>query len=92
MLNTSEQVGSSFGVAILATVAASRYGQLVETTQPEVALTGAFQQAFRAGVGIAVVELLIAFFVLPRLRDKPTSRQTPVGTVTAPKIVPVEKR
>jgi hypothetical protein len=65
LLNTSEQVGASIGVAVLASVAATRTGDLAGVFDPVAALEG-FHLAFRAGIAFAVVELLIALLLVPR--------------------------
>lgn len=86
LLNTSEQVGFSLGIAILASAAASRTAELADRPPLE-ALTGGFQRAFEVGAGIALLATVIAVIFLPaRVRlpvpPSPTTRSLHSGTDT----------
>ena len=58
LLNTSYQVGSSLGLALLATIASG------ETAPDAAALTEGFRHAFVAGGCLALAGSLVALFVL----------------------------
>jgi EmrB/QacA subfamily drug resistance transporter len=69
LLNTSQQVGGAFGVAIASTVAATHFKTLVHAgSSSPVALTGGFQWAFWACglIGLAAIPIT---FLLVRSRD-----------------------
>ena len=61
LINTSQQVGGALGLAILASVANSRTGDLVAGGDPmPVALTEGFQRAFMVGAGFAILGAILA--------------------------------
>jgi EmrB/QacA subfamily drug resistance transporter len=66
LVNTSRQVGGSIGLALLATVATQKTGDLAGTVSNAVALTEGFQQAFLVGAGFAVAGALVSAAVLAR--------------------------
>ena len=73
LINTSQQVGSALGLAVLATIANSRTDSLVASAggNPAAlpnALTEGFRLAFLAGAGIAALGV-IATLILIRSRD-----------------------
>jgi EmrB/QacA subfamily drug resistance transporter len=69
LINTSQQVGGALGLAVLATIANTRTGDLfAEGAGRATALTEGFQSAFLAGAGIAILGL-IAVLTLIRSRD-----------------------
>ncbi|MFI9405645.1 hypothetical protein [Nocardia sp. NPDC052316] len=65
LANTTMQVGGALGLAVLATLSASKTTDLLEagTPVPE-ALTSGFQLAFWIGAALVVAALLAAVFVL----------------------------
>ena len=61
LINTSQQVGGALGLAILASIANSRTGDLVASGDPmPVALTEGFQRAFMVGAAFAILGALLA--------------------------------
>jgi EmrB/QacA subfamily drug resistance transporter len=65
LVNTTVQVGAAVGLAVLATLSATRSGSLIENGQPTVAaLTGGYQLAFLIGAVLVVVAIAIAVTVL----------------------------
>jgi len=61
LINTSQQVGGALGLAILASVANSRTGDVVAGGAPmPVALTEGFQRAFMVGAGFAILGAILA--------------------------------
>jgi predicted MFS family arabinose efflux permease len=72
--NTSFQIGSALGVAILSTVAVSQ----AEGAEPLAALTEGFQSAFAAAVVFPALGLLVALLLLGRVR-----RPLPIGAEPA---------
>jgi EmrB/QacA subfamily drug resistance transporter len=69
LLNTSQQIGGAFGVAIASTVAATHFKTLVDAgSANSAALTGGFQWAFWVCGAIALAAIPITF-LLVRSRD-----------------------
>jgi EmrB/QacA subfamily drug resistance transporter len=65
LLNTTAQVGSSLGLAVMAALATSRTDHLLATGQSTPsALTGGYHLAFAIGAGLAVLAVLVAATVL----------------------------
>jgi EmrB/QacA subfamily drug resistance transporter len=65
LVNTTAQVGGALGLAILATVSASRTDDLLAGgDNPAAALTGGYHVAFWIGAGLVLAALLIAVTVL----------------------------
>jgi EmrB/QacA subfamily drug resistance transporter len=65
LVNTTVQVGAAVGLAVLATLSATRSGALIENGAPTAAaLTGGYQLAFLIGAGLVVVAFAIAVTVL----------------------------
>lgn len=62
VLNTSQQVGSAVGLAVLATVASGAADP--SAASPAIALTDGFEAAFMASAGIALVGAGAAFFLV----------------------------
>jgi EmrB/QacA subfamily drug resistance transporter len=79
LVNTTAQVGGALGLAVLATLATTRSGDLAATgdTLPA-ALTGGYHLAFALGALLMVVAILIAVFVVPADRA-PAERHAHVG-------------
>jgi EmrB/QacA subfamily drug resistance transporter len=69
LINTSQQIGGAVGIAVLSTIAVTTTDDAIDDgTAVPVALTDGFVNAFWAGVGIAVVGLLVSVFLV-RGRD-----------------------
>src|SRR3954465_3732928 len=65
LINTSQQVGGALGLAILASVANSRTGDVVAGGAPmPVALTEGFQRAFMVGAGFAILGAILAMVLI----------------------------
>ncbi|MDQ6794250.1 MAG: MFS transporter [Chloroflexota bacterium] len=61
LLNTTGQVGAALGLAVLATAASSRAGQLLASGQSTAAaLSGGFHLAWAVGAGIIVASIVLA--------------------------------
>jgi EmrB/QacA subfamily drug resistance transporter len=75
LINTSLQVGGAIGLAVLATLAASRSDELLANGDPTAsALTGGYHYAFVVAAGLVVAAILVALTVLrtgrPRLAEQ----------------------
>jgi EmrB/QacA subfamily drug resistance transporter len=85
VLTTAQQVGGSIGLAVLASLAATRAGDLARTQAPVVALHGGFRLAFTVAVGFALVAAAVAALVIPswagRRPDARPERQPRGGDV-----------
>ena len=69
MANTTQQVGGALGLAVLATLSASRTDQLTEGGVPVAqSLTTGFHLAFTVGAALAAAAALIAATVLRPVR------------------------
>jgi sugar phosphate permease len=75
LVNTSRQVGGALGLAILATMAASRTA--ASAASGKEALPQGFHAAFATGAGFAVAGALTALFVLPRIRPRKQKAAAP---------------
>ena len=60
LVNTTQQVGGAFGIAILATVAANQTG----TSSSPVALVDGYQAAFTLAAGLMIAAFVVAAVVL----------------------------
>ena len=80
LINTSQQVGAAIGVALLATLAASRTEDAVAQGTPAgpVALLEGFQLAFTVGAGISAVGAVLGLLLLGTRRAQPVP--TPATT------------
>lgn len=69
LVNTTAQVGAAIGLAVLATIAATKTDDLLATGQarPE-ALVGGYEIAFAVAAGLVVVALIVAVIVLEPAR------------------------
>jgi EmrB/QacA subfamily drug resistance transporter len=68
LLNTTLQVGGAIGLAVLATLAASRTDELVAGGASSAsALTGGYHLAFLIGAGLVVAAMVVALTVLGRI-------------------------
>ena len=69
LVNTSMQVGGALGLAVLATLSATRTETLVERGEATLpALTGGYHLAFLIGAGLVVAAIVVALAVLQRER------------------------
>jgi EmrB/QacA subfamily drug resistance transporter len=69
LVNTTAQVGGAVGLAVLATLSATRTETLADRGDgPLTALTGGFHFAFLIGAGLALVALVVALTVLEPAR------------------------
>jgi EmrB/QacA subfamily drug resistance transporter len=67
LLNTSLQVGGAIGLAVLATLAATRTDDLAAGGASSAsALTGGYHLAFLIGAGLVVAAMVVTLTVLPR--------------------------
>jgi EmrB/QacA subfamily drug resistance transporter len=65
LINTTAQVGGSLGLAVLATLSASRSDQLIRSGESTAAaLTSGYHLAFGIGAGLVVVAIAVALTVL----------------------------
>ena len=76
LLNTTGQVGGALGLAVLATVSASRSGSLIAHGSPvDAALTDGYRLAFWIAFGIVLAAIAVGFAVL---RPSPADAAEPV--------------
>lgn len=79
LVNTTAQVGGAVGLAVLATLSATRSDTLTGQGKPLAeALTGGYQLAFVVGLGLALAALLVAVLVI-----KPVDPPAAVGAAPA---------
>ncbi|MEQ4718970.1 MFS transporter [Nonomuraea sp. B19D2] len=72
LVNTTTQVGAAMGLAVLATLSATRTGRLAAEGRSEAeALTGGYQLAFLIGTALVAVSFVIALTVLKPERPEP---------------------
>jgi MFS family permease len=73
LVNTTVQIGGALGLAVLATLAASRAGALrAAGHSAPAALTGGYQLAFAVGAGLVVLALLVTVALLrPERAERP---------------------
>jgi EmrB/QacA subfamily drug resistance transporter len=65
LVNTSAQVGGALGLAVLATLSATRTDNLLASGQSHAeALTGGYHLAFWIAAGLVAAAIVVAFFVL----------------------------
>jgi EmrB/QacA subfamily drug resistance transporter len=65
LVNTAAQVGGALGLAVLATLSATRSADLIAAGKPtDVALTSGYHLAFLIGAGLMVVAMVIVVTVL----------------------------
>jgi EmrB/QacA subfamily drug resistance transporter len=85
LVNTTVQVGAAVGLAVLATLSATRSEGLIEKGElTAAALTGGYQLAFLIGAGLVVVAIAIAIIVLqPERQAKEELRAEPAGAQPA---------
>ena len=70
LVNTTAQVGAAIGLAVLATLAATKTDDLLTAghSRPE-ALVGGYEVAFWVGAGLVVAALIVAVIVLEPARE-----------------------
>ena len=79
LVNTSAQVGGALGLAVLATLSATRTSHLIAAgTSTDVALTSGYHLAFLIGAGLMVVAFAIVLLVL-RPAPLPAMHAQPVA-------------
>jgi len=67
LVNTTQQAGAAFGVAVLSTLAASRTAHLLAGGLPaRAALTGGYRLAFGTGAGLVIAAIVVAIIGLFR--------------------------
>ena len=70
LVNTTVQVGAAVGLAVLATLSATRSRGLIENgDHTAAALTGGYQLAFLVGAGLVVIAIAVAVTVLEPERE-----------------------
>ena len=77
LINTTAQVGGALGLAVLATLSASRSGLLISTGEPTTsALTGGYHLAFGIGASLVLAAIAIALTVLePERQAEPEAAE-----------------
>jgi hypothetical protein len=72
LVNTTAQVGGALGLAVLATLSATRTDTLVEQGKSTAeALTGGYQLAFVVALGLALAALVVAITVIKPVAPEP---------------------
>jgi EmrB/QacA subfamily drug resistance transporter len=66
LINTTRQIGGSIGLAVLATIATSRYHNVFASEGAKAAQTAGANAALLVMAAIAVVLIVVAFSLLPR--------------------------
>jgi EmrB/QacA subfamily drug resistance transporter len=81
LVNTTAQVGGALGLAVLATLAASRTNSLLAHGHSTAsALTGGYRIGFLVAGGLVAVAVMLAVFVLePRRRAQPAAEREGLG-------------
>jgi MFS family permease len=83
LINTTAQVGGALGLAVLATLSASRSSELIEAGESTAAaLTSGYHLAFGIGTALVAVALVVAITVLEperRATKEPEVHQGPWG-------------
>jgi MFS family permease len=76
LINTSLQVGGSIGLAVLATLAATRSDELLANGDPTAsALTGGYHYAFVVAAGLVLAATVVALTVLRGGRSRPAEQE-----------------
>jgi EmrB/QacA subfamily drug resistance transporter len=80
LVNTTAQVGGAIGLAVLATLSATRTDTLTDQGKPLAeALTGGYQLAFVVGLGLALAALLVSVLVIRPVDPAPAAAHVPEG-------------
>jgi MFS family permease len=83
LLNTTTQMGAALGLAILATLAAGRTGQLTTGSQPSAeALSGGYHLAWAISAGLVIVTIVLTAVLLRS--DPPVAAPTPESPAEEP--------
>ena len=83
LVNTTAQVGAALGLAVLATLSASRTDSLTTSGEPSAAaLTSGYQLAFWVGAGLGLAALVVALVVVKG--DAATGAEAEPGTEPLP--------
>jgi hypothetical protein len=78
LVNTTAQVGGALGLAVLATLSATRSETLTDQGKPLAeALTGGYQLAFVVGLGLALAALVVALTVIQPAAPMPHGAPEP---------------
>ena len=85
LINTTAQVGGALGLAVLATLSASRSNELIgDGESTAAALTGGYHLAFGIGAALVLVAIAVAVTVLePGRQDEPEAGTEPAGREVA---------
>ena len=85
LVNTTAQVGGALGLAVLATLSATRSESLIDGGQATAsALTGGYHLAFLIGAGLIVVAIAVALTVLePERKEEIQAEAEPPGAEPA---------
>jgi len=76
LLNTTQQVGGSLGLAILSSVSTSRFTSALDSGSPvPVALTHGFKGAFIVGAVFCALAAVMALLLLPSRRREPEKQE-----------------
>jgi hypothetical protein len=88
LINTTAQVGGALGLAVLATLSASRSRELIgDGESTAVALTSGYHLAFGIGAALVAVAMVVAVTVLKperQARQEPEVDSSPEAHATAP--------
>jgi len=80
LINTTAQVGAALGLAVLATLSASRTQALVaDGTPPAVAMTDGYHLAFWIGAALVAVSMMVAMTVIRPPAPEPVAEAEPEG-------------
>jgi predicted MFS family arabinose efflux permease len=83
LINTSQQVGTAIGLAILVSVAAARTASVAGTAAgAQAALVEGFRWAFAGGAGLAVLGVLAALLMIREIDNQTSSTGGVVATPT----------
>ena len=84
LVNTSVQVGGAVGLAVLATLATERTGELVAGGASQAAaLNGGFHLAYLIGAGVVAAAAIVALGTLREPRALPRPRPRPPSVPSA---------
>ena len=90
LVNTTVQVGGALGLAVLATLSASRSGHLLAAGDtPSAALTGGYHLAWIISASIAAAALLVAAFTLKAVNGSPAAAEEMQAAEQAPAPQPI---
>jgi MFS family permease len=90
LVNTSLQVGGSVGLAVLATLAATRSDELLGNGEAtSAALVGGYHYAFVVAAGLVVAAIVVTLTVLRRGGPRAAEQEEPARTIDADGAEPV---